>query len=100
MPLSPFEVKHILGSDWWHAYETGTITREECFSKVTEYYKLAPDALRGSIEILAGEAKYDEQLIEFVRRVKREAEGMGEELRVPPGVEYFEGGLGAIEERG
>ena len=71
MPLPPFEVKHILGSDWWHLYETGSITREECFSKITEYYKLAPNALQESIEVLAGEARYDEGLIGFVRNLRK-----------------------------
>ncbi|KAF1937076.1 HAD-like protein [Clathrospora elynae] len=79
LPTSAFQLKYILSSSDWFDHECRRLSRDECFERVKQTFKVEPEDLRETLRLLASSMTYDNGLIDLVRYLKKES---NEELKV------------------
>lgn len=74
-PIRPRQLKEILSSITWFEYERGRISQSECYSRVSEEFHVDVDVIAEAFKQARESLRPNEEFIELVRELRREAKG-------------------------
>lgn len=70
MSLSSRTIKHGFHSSYWHDYERGKISQEQCYDYITKEYDLAPGAWGETIDKLEATLKPIQGFLDAIKHIK------------------------------
>lgn len=68
--ISAFQLKKIMESPEWHDYERGKLEKKECFTMISEKFKLEEHDLEQTLELFAKGMQWNEELVSEIQRLK------------------------------
>jgi FMN phosphatase YigB (HAD superfamily) len=73
--ITPLQLKAILRSTVWHAYECGRLQETECYDRIALQFALDPEQVRRAFQDARDSLKPDNQFLAFVRKLQAESGG-------------------------
>lgn len=68
--LCPRSIKTILDSPYWHRYEKGQLSREQCYDEITAGFELELEVLDEAMGKLSSNLELDHELVAAIKGVK------------------------------
>ena len=73
--IGPLQLKAVLGSPTWHTYECGQLPQQECYDIISKQFGFAAGELERAINLAATTLRFNRDLVEFVKQMKKDANG-------------------------
>ena len=77
--IKPKQLKAILNSPTWHAYECGVLDEQECYAKVATQFSLDPAEVQQAFADARASLQPDNTFLSFIRDLQAET---GNSLRI------------------
>jgi len=73
--IGALQLKAVLGSPTWHTYECGQLPQQECYDIISKQFGFAAGELERAINLAATTLRFNRDLVEFVKQMKKDANG-------------------------